>query len=65
MGEITFIAQIKQFNRKALASGDTQIRLIIDCYDNPQKQNEVMAALSEVQIGDKLVEVSIETELVE
>ncbi len=65
MAKISFLAQIKQFNRKALASGDTQIRLIIDCYDIPQKQNEVMAALSEVQIGDKLVEVSIETEVVE
>jgi len=45
MGKVIFQAQIKQFNRKALVSGDTQIRLILECYDNPQKQNEVMAAL--------------------
>ena len=65
MAGITFLAQIKQFNRKALASGDTQIRLILDCQDNPTKQNEVMEGLSGVQLGSELVEVKIETELVE
>lgn len=62
MGKVTFVAQIKQFNRKALASGDTQIRLTIDCTDTPKKQNEVMAALSDLQLGDENVKVTIEEE---
>jgi len=59
MAEITFLAEIKQFTRKALRSNDTQIRLTIDCVDTPKKQNEVMENLSEVQLGDTLVEVTI------
>ena len=60
MGKVTFLAQIKQFNRKALASGDTQIRLILDCQDTTDKQNEVMKDLSEIQLGQEIVEVNIE-----
>ena len=60
MGKVTFLAQIKQFNRKALVSGDTQIRLILDCQDTPDKQNEVMKDLSEIQLGQEIVEVNIE-----
>jgi len=59
MEEVKFVAQISNFNRKALRSGDTQIRLIIDCVDNPEKQNEVMEGLSNVQLGDILVEITI------
>jgi len=59
MEEVKFVAQISNFNRKALRSGDTQIRLIIDCVDNPVKQNKVMEGLSDVQLGDTIVEVAI------
>lgn len=62
MGEITFTAQIKEFKRKALVSGDSQIRLILDCQDSPTKQNEVMEALSDVQLGEENVKVTIEEE---
>lgn len=60
MGKVTFQAQIKQFNRKALVSGDTQIRLILECVDETDKQSEVMKDLSEIKLGQELVEVSIE-----
>lgn len=59
MEEIKFVAQISNFNRKALRSGDTQIRLIVDCQDTPKKQNEVMKGLSNVQLGDTLVDITI------
>ncbi len=60
MGKVIFQAQIKQFNRKALVSGDTQIRLILECVDETDKQSEVMKDLSEIKLGQELVEVSIE-----
>lgn len=59
MGEATFQVQIKQFNRKALRSGDTQIRLVLDCVDIPEKQNKIMEALSDIQLGNELVEVTL------
>lgn len=59
MDEVKFFAQIKSFNKKALVSNDTQIRLTIDCTDTPKKQNEVMEALSSLEFGDELVEITI------
>ena len=59
MEEVKFFAQIKSFNKKALVSNDTQIRLILDCQDVAKKQNEVMEALSSLEFGDELVEITI------
>lgn len=60
MGKVIFQAQIKEFKRKALVSGDSQIRLILDCVDETEKQSQVMKDLSEIKLGEELVEVSIE-----
>ena len=59
MEKIKFSAQIKQFNRKALMSGDTQIRIILDVVDEQKKQSELMKNLSNIEFGQKIVFVEI------
>ena len=59
--EVTFLAQIKQLNLKALVSLDMQVRLILDAVDTKEEQANIMRNLADIE-GDEVVNVTIKRE---
>jgi len=59
--EVTFLAQIKQLNLKALVSLDMQVRLIIDAVGTKKEQSEILKNLADIE-GDEVVSVTIKRE---
>ena len=56
--EVTFLAQIKQLNLKALVSLDMQVRLIIDAVGVREEQTEIMRSLADVE-ADEILSITI------
>ena len=59
--EVTFLAQIKQLNLKALVSLDMQVRLILDAVGVKEEQAALMRSLADME-GDEVVSVTIKRE---
>ena len=59
--EVTFLAQIKQLNLKALVSLDMQVRLILDAVGVKEEQAALMRSLADIE-GDEVVSVTIKRE---
>ena len=59
--EVTFLAQIKQLNLKALVSLDMQVRLILDAVGIKEEQAALMRSLADIE-GDEVVSVTIKRE---
>jgi len=59
--EVTFLAQIKQLNLKALVSLDMQVRLILDAVGVKEEQAGLMRSLADKE-GDEVVSVIIKRE---
>jgi len=59
--EVTFLAQIKQLNLKALVSLDMQVRLILDAVGLKEEQAALMRSLADIE-GDEVVSVIIKRE---
>jgi len=59
--EVTFLAQIKQLNLKALVSLDMQVRLILDAVGVKEEQAALMRSLADIE-GDEVVSVIIKRE---
>ena len=59
--EVTFLAQIKQLNLKALVSLDMQVRLILDAVGVKEEQAALMRNLADIE-GDEVVNVTIKRE---
>ena len=59
--EVTFLAQIKQLNLKALVSLDMQVRLIIDAVGTKKEQSEILKSLADIE-GNEVVSVTIKRE---
>ena len=59
--EVTFLAQIKQLNLKALVSLDMQVRLILDAVGVKEEQAALMRSLADIE-GNEVVSVTIKRE---
>ncbi|MDO9575363.1 MAG: hypothetical protein Q7J55_02410 [bacterium] len=59
--DITFLAQIKQLNLKALVSLDMQVRLTLDAVGVKEEQAEIMRSLADVG-ADEILKVTIKRE---
>ena len=59
--EVTFLAQIKQLNLKALVSLDMQVRLILDAVGLKEEQAALMRSLADIE-GDEVVSITIKRE---
>lgn len=58
---ITFLAQLKQMNLKALVSLDMQVRLTLDAVGTKEEQAEIMRNLADVK-ADEILTVIINRE---